>query len=1230
MTSLIVLLCGVLSANAQITITNLNTSDCYPDAAGTSSKATIRVLINWATVPASNPYVRVSLGTQTRDFLTGSGTYNIAGYSSTQTIVSPQEIAFEVPADGTVKTVSATFGRFNLLGAFIATGTPVSASTTAPPACPRTPCSTSGLGGVVFNDYNADGVRNTVTVSGITSGETNGVANVEVRITAANGLTATTLTDEYGYYAFTQPLTYPVRVEFANIPAEYQQAATPNGTSSRTTTQFITAASCTVNLGVNSFYDFCNLAPKVFTPCYVNGNPTGGGDAGQDPVLVATNLTGSPNVFGTAEIPYALGKQIGATWGLAFNRNTKKLFSSAVLRRHVGLGPLNIGGVYITDVGSATTAATSFTNLTGSFLNLAAAPVSASLTTMTAAQLANTGAGSRLLPAAKGISGATGATRDAVVFTNVGKQGLGDLEISDDGNTLYAVNLLEKKLISVDISTYNATSSTANVTATFTTIPNPGCILGEWRPWALKYYRGKLYVGGVCDASGTTLAPGLDATNSASLSAARKNLKAVVYEYDGTSFTSVFDFPLTYPKGFPYANYPSLTGWYPWTDDWSILSQGSTDVVFPQPMFSDIEFDIDGSMLLGFGDRTGFQTGVNNYSPVPTDNQFYLGFSGGDVLKAYAKNGVFILENNGKAGPFTGSGAGNNQGPGFGEYFNDNWSFGGTTYHAEAALGALALRPGSGQTVATSIDPVNDVAWSSGFRLLNNNTGLRDAAFSVYTSGGGAPAPANGTLGKAAGLGDVELNCDTPTYLEIGNRVWYDLDNDGVQDPTEKGISGVSVKLYAAGNATTPLSTTTTDANGEYYFTAAKGVQPNQQYIIVIGDGQQVAGLPDHLLIAGRTYVLTVPNTGEGPATYIDQNDSDAEQALAGLFLNKLTIPVSTSAFTVDNHRLDAGFSCIQPTSISLVATSATCNGTTPQNNGSIVLSTSVVNGDKYAIVSGTVTTGFAYSTATAIGTTFPKSLTTGVSNAGATYTVRIYNGSTDCYVDQVVVVDPKSCVCIPPVVVAAASSNVVCTTATALLTATVTLTGSYTYAWIAPAGATLTGANTATATASGFTTGLKTFTVTVTSGPGCFTTATVSLSATACLGCSISLNPAIPVQSACNDNGTATSAADDYFTVTVQATAVNGGASGKYEVVIGANLDGTGGTVLNAGGTAYSTAATVGTATTFMANGSSTYLVTVRDLDTPTCKTTFTTTAVQSCSVCPPQLCIPMTGLKQ
>ncbi|MCB0552149.1 MAG: DUF11 domain-containing protein, partial [Phaeodactylibacter sp.] len=106
--------------------------------------------------------------------------------------------------------------------------------------------------------------------------------------------------------------------------------------------------------------------------------------------------------------------------------------------------------------------------------------------------------------------------------------------------------------------------------------------------------------------------------------------------------------------------------------------------------------------------------------------------------------------------------------------------------------------------------------------------------------------------------------------------------------------------------------------------------------------------------------------------------------------------------------------------------------------------------------------------------------------------------------------------------------------------------------------------------------------------------------------------------QSTCQDNGTNMNPADDYFTVTVNASATDGGASNQYQVVIGAAGDGTGGTVL--GAQTYGSSITVGDGTngatgTFDADGSTTYTITVRDADDPMCHDEFTTTAVNSCS---------------
>ena len=50
---------------------------------------------------------------------------------------------------------------------------------------------------------------------------------------------------------------------------------------------------------------------------------------------------------------------------------------------------------------------------------------------------------------------------------------------------------------------------------------------------------------------------------------------------------------------------------------------------------------------------------------------------------------------------------------------------------------------------------------------------------------------------------------------EIGDRVWFDRNADGVQNPIETGIANVTVTLDGDFGF---LATTTTDGNGNYLF----------------------------------------------------------------------------------------------------------------------------------------------------------------------------------------------------------------------------------------------------------------------------------------------------------------------------------------------------------------------------------------------------------------------------
>ena len=87
---------------------------------------------------------------------------------------------------------------------------------------------------------------------------------------------------------------------------------------------------------------------------------------------------------------------------------------------------------------------------------------------------------------------------------------------------------------------------------------------------------------------------------------------------------------------------------------------------------------------------------------------------------------------------------------------------------------------------------------------------------------------------------------------EVGNRVWFDVNGDGVDDVGEPGLSNVEVTLKDEFG--TPVAVTTTDGNGNYLFT---GVTPGTDYYVEVTDG-----LPSGLVrtsLTGRTDDQTDP-----------------------------------------------------------------------------------------------------------------------------------------------------------------------------------------------------------------------------------------------------------------------------------------------------------------------------------------------------------------------------------
>jgi hypothetical protein len=455
------------------------------------------------------------------------------------------------------------------------------------------------------------------------------------------------------------------------------------------------------------------------------------------------------------------------------------------------------------------------------------------------------------------------------------------------------MNLYDKKVYAIDITAY-LTSGTLPTSANVTSyqVPDPGCVGGEFRPFALKIYDGKLYAGMVCDASTGT----------------KSNLVGFIKAMDLTTNTwsDVFDFPLTYPKGYPSAAKPQVTGWYPWTNNISTVWNGSGVIVYPTPMLSDIEFDLDGAMVIAMIDRVGHQMGNFNY-----DNAAYNSGeqtdAGGDLLRAFYSNGTYVLENNAKAGPVTGYAPNNNQGPGFGEFYHDDFNVTGG-YHTEMATGGLLIVPGSGEVLAGMVDPSvfsGGNIWANGVRKNSNSTGQPISGKAYYTESGIS------LFGKANGMGDVEAATEELTFLEIGNYVWYDADGDGIQDPTETGIQGVKVSLY---NATTGalVKTTTTDANGNYYFSTVNGdnIQPNTQYNVVMGDATQYNSTTGLLTVSGNKYQISPQFTGQGANATLNDNNYSSSTLTTALGAQPAGLPkfaVTTGGSGYVNHSIDLG-----------------------------------------------------------------------------------------------------------------------------------------------------------------------------------------------------------------------------------------------------------------------------------------------------------------------------------
>ncbi|MBN8590077.1 MAG: DUF11 domain-containing protein [Rhodothermia bacterium] len=664
------------------------------------------------------------------------------------------------------------------------------------------------------------------------------------------------------------------------------------------------AASRTANFALHYPGEYGGAAafvPDIYSTAQFSGNPLVAGTTATQNTVYKSAYTAAGTVGSTTLAnrqvgltPLAKNAQTGSVWGMVYSKQAQRLFVSAMIKRHAGMGPLGPGGIYMINPSTP--------DLVGSinFVSLDALgfPTHATGTYGAGSPLTIGSNTDRGLPAnAVGVP-----TRDQYAYDQVGKTSLGDIELSEDGRYLFVVNLYDRKLYRIDLQ--NAASPVTPTAAQVTSysIPNPctATNAGEPRPWALKTHRGKVLTGVVC--SGQTAA-NVEVGTSATMS-------ANVMEFDPT--TLIYAATPLYTQNLSYRNPIVLqyniaglsAAWQPWLDTWSTNSflfgawaPGQSAVVSTQPVVADIEFDADGNMILGLLDRHGHQTGSANYDLAGT----------GSYSKAFANGDNLHLT---KSATCTYSSTAI-------DYYDDcvKWRnndtdppYGNNCDHNEVFFGSLASHRfgDKDELVTSSLNPVLDV--SNGYMIVNNDDGSHVRGNEIWRDPNW-PNSAQTVFGKAAGIGDMEmLGVQSP--IEIGNRVWLDTDNDGVQDAGEAGISGVTVELVKAG---TTLATATTDANGNYYFSSATGtdtasikygltqLEPNMAYTV---------RFPTTTTVAGTTYNLTTAAAGSN--RLIDSN----APASGDVTVLATDIPVSGA----NNHSFDVGY---RPTPVTV----QTCPG---------------------------------------------------------------------------------------------------------------------------------------------------------------------------------------------------------------------------------------------------------------------------------------------------------------
>ncbi|MFC3891457.1 SdrD B-like domain-containing protein [Lentzea rhizosphaerae] len=665
-----------------------------------------------------------------------------------------------------------------------------------------------------------------------------GVQGAAVLVTDPAGKTAAGTTDAQGKVTVGLGAVsggkYRVQV---SPPAGSVLQPAPAGAGLESNTMFVdVSGGKTVNVMTALWNpaDYCQANPTLVTGCQRATRKQDGSSnvTGSERSLVTFPFTNR----GTGPAPAQIATQgvTGSVYGIAYRKQDKRIFSGAFAKRLTNYGSGNAGGIYVTPAGGGAT--TLFATVPN--------------------------AGTTKHDHANNFDGG---------FANVvGKEALGDIDISEDGSELYVVNLGDKKLY-----VYDAAVATAGAPKGSYAIPSPCANANDWRPGALGVRDGVVYVGGVC--SGET------SQNTA-------DMRAVVRTFSGGAFSApVVNQPLNFKRGTVLWQGTNTDRWLPWKTTYTQPTPTGGLVEHPEPLLTDIGVEAKGDLVLAFRDRFGDQGG-KSLSPADGSAGTWDTVSGGDLNRACRQaDGSFAWEGTSNC-PNNNTAANNGGGEAAdvveyypGEYYKDA----NGAPHNETAQGALVVAYGESRMPATVMDPTALNTGGTGWFDRTNGTMAANGFPNAYQI---SDVNSEG-WGKANGLADLEALCDLAP-VQIGNRVWFDTDADGVQDGDEPPVPGVKVTATpCAGGAS--LGTKVTNAKGEYYFGVADGLKPETCYNLTFDrSAVNAGGLPNAPDVASLKWTIKEA----GPDRVIDSN-VDAEGKTQ----------VTTGKAGTADHTIDAG-----------------------------------------------------------------------------------------------------------------------------------------------------------------------------------------------------------------------------------------------------------------------------------------------------------------------------------